>query len=98
MSTIQPDAIASLAQQLLNSANDRDWQALAHHDEQVEKLLKHLVPVPSHLKAALADLQTAHQQARAIVVQERDALADRMNALRDNQEGLRAYEQSGANR
>jgi ABC-type transporter Mla subunit MlaD len=102
MTVLPPDAIAELAKQLIASAYDRDWTAVAQYNQQADQLASSLRTAfghsleraPSALRAAVTELQMAHQQTRVILEQDTGKLAERIANLRDNREGLRAYEQA----
>lgn len=95
MSKTLPEAIERLAQELVDSATNKDWDNLARLNEKVDVLLRRLQPIPKKLQTKVDVLHQAHQQACALAQEGYDRLSSRIDDLRDNQEGLRAYEQSG---
>lgn len=85
---------ARLAQRLRDASAGRDWRALAVVDDELAALLAQLpagTPLTLPERAALADLQAAHRQARAQCASVTNQLSDRMAAMQANRDGWLAY-------
>lgn len=87
-------AVYRLADTLADAARAGDWQAVRELDAQVNRFLGSRQTMPAELRPALAQLKQAHALALDLARAEASRLSDRIGHLRDNREGLRAYEQS----
>lgn len=93
MASLSSQQVLALAKALLDSAQQGNWQQLAQLDRQVARLMGQLGPEPKELAPAVAQLASAHGQARALAEQQMQRLQQTLNKHQDRQEGLRAYQQ-----
>lgn len=87
--------ITNLARQLLASADAQDWPRLAELDRQVAHVLGRRGALSVELQPELMTLKQAHRQALIRARTVRDQMRGRIDELKHNQEGLKAYAQSG---
>lgn len=95
MRAITREPILNLAAQLQESAGAGDWARVARLDRQVAALLAAVGTPPEELRPALKLLKAAHGEAMNRVRDELRRLQEHIRELNHNQEGLKAYAQSG---
>lgn len=86
--------MAGLAQRLRATAAARDWHALGQADRDLAAWLAcsgHAAAMSASERAALQDLQQAHQRAQDQCAAASDELAQRLSDLRCHKDGWLAY-------
>lgn len=90
--------LIDMANRLLKSAEEQDWEALSRTHDQVAATLPGLVgagPLSAAERSALEILEQAHLQSGELCSRELAALADRLGTMRASHSGWRAYAVNG---
>lgn len=86
-----------LARRLRRAMRAADWSALAALDREVAQALRSTPRLlPSQERAALADLQRAHREARERCAQEAARLDTALSQMRQHRDGWMAYAMSNS--